>query len=310
MRTLLRTLFLLGTLLLLATPIIRANGGDDTGTAAGDKEDVEIAEDMTEDEEEEDDVMVEDEEEEKSGETVQAPPDGSVTPTDEDEEDEEEEDEGLKPSSNATTTAIFTSHEDLRFPAGEIIDSLIGFQNKGEGEFIITQIEGSLRYPQDYTYHVQNFTAQYYNQYIDGDAQASFVYPFMPSEMFNSRAFGFTLNIYYKDVEGNEYMDAVFNDTVNIVEIDEGFDHYTFFMYVFMITGLSLLMFIINYVYTTVVRRPMKPAKRAPIETGTQNKTGVDYDWLPPGTVSTPKKSPSHKSPRNRKNKDKTESSS
>ena len=32
--------------------------GDDTGTAAGDKEDVEIAEDMTEDEEEEDDVMV------------------------------------------------------------------------------------------------------------------------------------------------------------------------------------------------------------------------------------------------------------
>ena len=34
----------------------------------------------------------------------------------------------------------------------------------------------------------------------------------------------------------------------------------------------------------------MKPAKRAPIETGTQNKTGVDYDWLPPGTVSTPSK--------------------
>jgi len=69
-------------------------------------------------------------------------------------------------------------------------------------------------------------------------------------------------------------MDAVFNDTVNIIEIDEGFDHYTsvisphtvmsvcficccvyrFFMYVFMITGLSLLMFVIHYVYTTVRR--------------------------------------------------------
>ena len=48
-------------------------------------------------------------------------------------------------------------------------------------------------------YFIQ-FTAQYYNQYIDGDTQASFVYPFMPSELFNSRAFGFTLNIYYKDV--------------------------------------------------------------------------------------------------------------
>lgn len=78
----------------------------------------------------------------------------------------------------------------------------------------------------------------------------------------------------------------------------------------------------------------MKSTRRAPIETGTQNKDGVDYNWLPPGTVPTPsewfvtciciwlfsvgvvhilfccfaEKSPAHKSPRNRKNK--TESSS
>jgi len=32
--------------------------GDNTGTAAGDKEDIEVAEDMTEEEEEEDDVEV------------------------------------------------------------------------------------------------------------------------------------------------------------------------------------------------------------------------------------------------------------
>ena len=30
--------------------------------------------------------------------------------------------------------------------------------------------------------------------------EASFVYLFMPSEMFNSRSFGFTLNVYYKDL--------------------------------------------------------------------------------------------------------------
>lgn len=299
-------------LILLATPIIRANDPNGAGTAAtsnddDDDVDIEVAEDVTEEEAEEDDVTVEDEEEEKRGETVQAPPDGSVTETDEVDEDEEEEDEGLKPNPNASTTIIFTSHQDLRFPAGDVIHSLIGFENKGDQEFIITQIEGSLRYPQDYSYHVQNFTAQYYAQYVYPTTEASFIYLFMPSEMFNSRSFGFTLNVYYKDLEENEFMDAVFNDTVNIVEIDEGFDHYTFFMYVFMITGLSLLMFVIHYVYTTV-HRPTKSTRKAPIEMGTQNKDGVDYNWLPPGTVPTPKKSPSHKSPRNRKNK--TESSS
>ena len=34
----------------------------------------------------------------------------------------------------------------LGFPAGEVIHSLIGFENKGDQEFVITQIEGSLRF--------------------------------------------------------------------------------------------------------------------------------------------------------------------
>ena len=93
--------------------------------------------------------------------------------------------------------------------------------------------------------------------------------------------------------EDNEYRNAVFNGTVNIIEIEEGFDTQTyvdspvsyraqatptppppsclclvnthvtfpsallvhrFFMYVFMVSGLALLMFIIHYVYTTVRR--------------------------------------------------------
>lgn len=52
------------------------------------------------------------------------------------------------------------------------------------------------------------------------------------------------------------YRTAVFNDTVNIIELEEGFDGATFFMYVFMVSGISLLMFIVHYVYTTVIRRP------------------------------------------------------
>ena len=85
--------------------------------------------------------------------------------------------------------------------------------------------------------------------------QASFVYMFRPSESFYARPFGLTINIYYKDTvssvttlclpkyhmhthththththihthtqDDNDYRDAVFNNTVNIMEVEEGFD--------------------------------------------------------------------------------------
>ena len=54
---------------------------------------------------------------------------------------------------------------------------------------------------------------------------------------------------------GSEFRSDVFNDTVSIVEVEEGFDGETFFMYVFMISGLCLLMFVVHYVYTTAYRK-------------------------------------------------------
>ena len=54
---------------------------------------------------------------------------------------------------------------------------------------------------------------------------------------------------------GSEFRSDVYNDTVSIVELEEGFDGETFFMYVFMISGLCLLMFVVHYVYSTVYRK-------------------------------------------------------
>ena len=42
------------------------------------------------------------------------------------------------------------------FYAGEVVTSLIGFTNKGSAVFIVTGIEASFRYPQDFSYHIQN----------------------------------------------------------------------------------------------------------------------------------------------------------
>ena len=89
---------------------------------------------------------------------------------------------------------------------------------------------------------------------VEPARQATFEYAFTPSETFNARPFGLTINLNYKDAvseitrktsrlryvnlclcekescfgfvlqEGNFFQDAVFNETINIVDADEGLD--------------------------------------------------------------------------------------
>lgn len=48
---------------------------------------------------------------------------------------------------------------------------------------------------------------------------------------------------------GNMFIEPVFNETVQIVEFDEGFDTETFFMYVTIAGAVVLLLFLLfNYV--------------------------------------------------------------
>jgi translocon-associated protein subunit alpha len=41
--------------------------------------------------------------------------------------------------------------------------------------------------------------------------------------------------------DGNQYLNAVFNETVSIVELDEGLDGETFFLYVFLAAVVVLV---------------------------------------------------------------------
>ena len=66
---------------------------------------------------------------------------------------------------------------------------------------------------------------------------------------------------FFRDSEGNSYFDPVFNETVSIVEFDEGFDSEVFFMYVFLAAGVILLLFL---VYTLATRG--KPYSICPVK--------------------------------------------
>ena len=47
---------------------------------------------------------------------------------------------------------------------------------------------------------------------------------------------------YFISKEGRVYSEAVFNETINIVEVDEGLDGETFFLYLFLAAGVVLLL--------------------------------------------------------------------
>jgi len=57
------------------------------------------------------------------------------------------------------------------------------------------------------------------------------------------------INLQYRDSFGNMFIDPVFNETVQIVEFDEGFDTETFFMYITLGGTVVLLLFLgYNYI--------------------------------------------------------------
>ena len=109
-------------------------------------------------------------------------------------------------------------------PAGQQVKLLVGFTNKGSQDFFVDNMEASFRYPQDYSFYIQNFTTARYNRAVEPNREATFYYSFTPSETFNARPFGLTINLNYRDAEGNIFQDSVFNETVQITEPDEGLD--------------------------------------------------------------------------------------
>ena len=57
-------------------------------------------------------------------------------------------------------------------PAGQVSEFLVGFTNKGEQDMVVDSVEASLRYPMDFTYHIQNFSAIAYSK-----VQNQFLFP-------------------------------------------------------------------------------------------------------------------------------------
>merc|ERR1711928_306565 len=115
-------------------------------------------------------------------------------------------------------------------------------------------------------------------------------------------------NVAYSS-EGRVYSESVFNETINIVEVDDGLDGETFFLYVFFAAGIVLLLVLGQQALSSMGKRRGGAPR---VETGTTRNSGnvsddgIDYDWLPKETLNELNKSPKgspRRSPRLRKSK-------
>jgi translocon-associated protein subunit alpha len=137
-------------------------------------------------------------------------------------EEEAQEAEILSPSPDADTTILFTKPSNpLELPAGKQVRILVGLTNKGKVDFYVDSMEASFRYPQDYNFYLQNFTAMTFGSAVEPKRQGSFEYGFVPNEAFSSRPFGLVVNINYKDANGKMFQTSVFNETIQVTEPDE-----------------------------------------------------------------------------------------
>ncbi|XP_031160706.1 translocon-associated protein subunit alpha isoform X1 [Sander lucioperca] len=243
------------------------------------------AQDLTEDEEAEaveddivDDATAEAEDEDDEAEVED---DENVELTEEKEDEEEEALVGeVKASPNADTTILFVKGDD--FPANNIVKFLLGFTNKGSENFVVESLDASFRYPQDYQFYIQNFTALQLGIEVPGGRQATFEYSFIPAEPMGGRPFGLVINLNYKDINGNVFQDAVFNQTVTITEREDGLDGETIFLYVFL-SGLGLLV-IVGLHQLMESRKRRRPAPK--VEMGTSSHNDVDLSWIPQETLN------------------------
>jgi len=78
-------------------------------------------------------------------------------------------------------------------------------------------------------------------------------------------------------------MEAVYNQTVTVVEFEEGLDGETFFLYIFLAALIVLLLVVGQHVLTSFSKKTS--SRKQTIERGTGQSDDVDFEWLPKETL-------------------------
>lgn len=144
------------------------------------------------------------------------------------------------------------------------------------------------------------FTTFEYGKTVENDREATFEYAFTPNEVFAGRPFGLVINVNYHNAEGKQFTSVLFNNTINVVDIDEGLDGETFFLYIFLAAIVVLFGFVAQHYFSSAIRKRVggsKSGSRTGVSSNGGSSTGqsgeVDYEWIPKEHLqTTPRTSP------------------
>uniref|UniRef100_A0A915Q261 Translocon-associated protein subunit alpha n=1 Tax=Setaria digitata TaxID=48799 RepID=A0A915Q261_9BILA len=195
-----------------------------------------------------------------------------------------EVDSTIRPSPDVHVAFIFIQPENSEdLPGGKLVQFLMGFQNRGEKDFTVRFCETSFRYPQDFSYHIQNFSRVQYNRVVSAKQEATFNYAFYPSDQFAGRPLGLVVELQYEDSDGKTYRNTVFNETITIIEDESNFNTETGFLYVIFAAVVVLILLAGQHFLSKLTRKHgmAKSRQVQPIEVGTNNKNEVDFEWIP-----------------------------
>ncbi|KAM5318426.1 translocon-associated protein subunit alpha-like [Glossophaga mutica] len=94
--------------------------------------------------------------------------------------------------------------------------------------------------------------------------------------------FGLVINLNCKDLNSYVFQDAIFNQTVTIIERKDGLDGETIFVYMFL-AGLGLLV-AVDFHQLLESRKRKRPIQKVEMDTSSQND--VDMSWSPQETLN------------------------
>jgi hypothetical protein len=199
-------------------------------------------------------------------------------------QDTEDDDKEQTQADGVTTECIFPNHILKQFPAGEVVEVLIGFRNQNPNAFHVEYIRGSLTSPVDFTYYIHNFTGSMYNTTVATEEEVSLIYRFKPDASIEPRQYGHILQVFYTNDDNETYLSTVFNGTIVITDPITNVDGKTIFAYLSIFGILAFGGFLL---FKLIKKRAGKKFLRSTSKTTVAQepatkteRSGIDWDYI------------------------------
>ncbi|EIE23258.1 hypothetical protein COCSUDRAFT_53555 [Coccomyxa subellipsoidea C-169] len=122
------------------------------------------------------------------------------------------------PLEGLQTVFWLPEYPEKQFPAGALVEAVVGVHNNAKERVNVTAIVGSLNNAQAFHQFYQNFTYQPQVAVVSPGEEASLSYYFSPDESFPPREFQVALTVFYNTPAGS-FASTFFNETIDIVEV-------------------------------------------------------------------------------------------